>query len=85
MDGVALNNNVATISIIPSGTQVSVTTKTNSNSNQRVTITDGGNINLTFTGSGERNTVIGQSNITSGSTLQITFTFDDGSGQWRNS
>ena len=79
-----VNGNVGTI-YLPPNTPVSVLAKTNASAVQGIAITDGNSVNLSYSGSGQHNTVIGQSSVSTSSPLTVTFTYQDPTGATRNS
>ncbi|MFD4657845.1 fucose-binding lectin II [Kitasatospora sp. NPDC058444] len=82
---VFVKDNTAEISL-PAGAQVTVKAKTNSSTTQQVRITgqDSG-VDLLFSGTGERNTVIGQQTITGQAGLKAVFEFDGADGAFKPS
>ncbi|MFF2747380.1 fucose-binding lectin II [Kitasatospora sp. NPDC058048] len=82
---VYVKDNTAEISL-PAGTQVTVKAKTNSSSVQQVRLTgqDGG-VDLLFSGTGERNTVIGQETVTGQAGLKAVFEYAGADGVFRPS
>ncbi|MET8544746.1 hypothetical protein ABZW03_29495, partial [Kitasatospora sp. NPDC004799] len=82
---VFVRGNTAEISL-PAAAEITVKAKTNASFAQQVKITskDGG-VDLSFSGSGERNTVIGQSTITGPALLTATFEYAEADGAFRPS
>jgi hypothetical protein len=84
---VSVGGNVARI-VSPPETAIRVIAKTNSPLAQQVTITDGNEVNITYTGSGQNNTIIGQSTFSTrgDSILTAMFTYQPTGNQgWLNS
>ncbi|MFF2117053.1 fucose-binding lectin II [Kitasatospora sp. NPDC058184] len=82
---VLVKGNTAEISL-PAGAQVTVKAKTNSSNVQKVQLTSkDGVVDLAFSGTGERNAVIGQQTITGQAGLTATFEFASAEGDFRPS
>ncbi|RGD56681.1 hypothetical protein DR950_01745 [Kitasatospora xanthocidica] len=82
---VFVKGNTAEISL-PAGAKVAVKAKTNSSNAQKVQLTSkDGNVALSFSGSGERNAVIGQETITGQAGLTAVFEFASAEGDFRPS
>lgn len=62
-----IKDNVAEISDFPRDTSISVKAKTNSSRIQKITVAGIGTADFVFQGSGERNTIIGQTSFTASS------------------
>jgi hypothetical protein len=75
MPNVQVKGNVATISDLSGATPLTVKVKANSSFTQRVSITNGADVNLVFSGSGERNSMLGEAQINSAAPLQAIFEF----------
>ncbi|WP_331772745.1 fucose-binding lectin II (plasmid) [Embleya sp. NBC_00888] len=74
---VLVSGNKAEITL-PAGVSVTVKAKTNSRSTQTVKVTGDAGTDLTFGGSGETNTVIGQTTLTGQTKVTALFQYGDG-------
>jgi hypothetical protein len=80
-----IKDNVAEISDFPRDTSISVKAKTNSSRIQKITVAGIGTADFVFQGSGERNTIIGQTSFTASSGVTVKFEYLNGDGTVSNS
>ncbi|MFF2074763.1 fucose-binding lectin II [Kitasatospora sp. NPDC058162] len=82
---VFVKDNKAEISL-PAGAKVTIKAKTNSRFTQKISATSkDGAVDYLFTGTGEHNSVAGQTTITGPSQIVATFEFSEADGNWKAS
>lgn len=80
-----LNGNVSDIESLP-GCEITAKAKTNSKFTQKITIKSADqSVGLEFMGSGEKNTIIGQSSFQGATKLVVTFEYADTASSWKPS